>query len=61
MIFKWESENVFDSVHGDPVMMEVAVLCVSVLAVGIAVVQRKAEREALMSQQFRQPKTEKAD
>lgn len=61
VIFKWESENVFDSVHGYPVMMEVAVLCVSVLAVGIAVVQRKAEREALMSQQFRQPKTEKAD
>ena len=25
----------FDSVHGYPVMMEVAVLCVSVLAVGI--------------------------
>ena len=51
----------FDSVRGYPVMMGVAVLCVSVLAIGITVAQRRAEREALMSQQFRQPKTEKAD
>ena len=34
----------FDSVHGYPVMMEVAVLCVSVLAVGIVGSEEGGER-----------------